>query len=120
MENLYNKVKEEIYDEAGITKEDRKTFCEGMLKHGCVSGAVADMLFKKFVINTLYDNFKEEIENLVSEYAEAEQKNRLEFLGSLNGADDVTDIITEKNLLCWFAFEEMVSKVYEEEVKNEK
>lgn len=99
--------------------EEYETFEEAIsylndVMHGCSSGIVSRLIYYVDTIK-FYDDNEDEIENLIENYTDDfGHKNRFEFIGSLNGADNIGDIGQEKNLLSWFAYEETARRLLEE------
>ena len=100
---LEAKVKEMIIDNAD---GDYETWLEDLASHGCQSGMVSGLIYYSET-SKFHDEFEDEIWNLVDEMKDSMgSKNVLEFIGGLNGAEDVGSMDQLKNLLAWFAFEE--------------
>jgi hypothetical protein len=98
------------------TDEDIKCFFEDLLSGGCQSGFINHLISYKDTI-AFFDKYEDEIENLISNNMEMMGfKTRPLFIDSLNGTAE--SITQEKNLLSWFAFEEVArclqSELYEE------
>jgi hypothetical protein len=98
IESLNDKVKE--YD-GNIT-----AVISDLLKHGCQSGIVSELIYYKDTCD-FYEGYEEEIWDLLEEQADSFGiKNILEFIGKLNGAKDVHNLEQFQNILAWFAYEE--------------
>ena len=90
--------------DAYITDEEIKGFFNDLLKGGCQSGFISDLIYYKDTIK-FFDDYEDEIEDLITEQMEdLGIKTRPLFIESLNGSAE--SITQEKNLLSWFAFEE--------------
>ena len=88
------------------TKEEAISYLNDVLNQGCVSGIASGLIYY-YDTNKFYDRNEEEIEDLIYQnQKDLGYKNRNEFIGSLNGIDDVGSLQQEKNLLSWFAYEE--------------
>lgn len=102
-----------ILDLKGFTHEEILGYLKNVCEHGGVSGSIPSLIYYKDT-NAFYDEYEEEIEELVYELQEnGGYKNRLEFLGSLNGAENVCSIEQEKNLLAWLSYEETARIILE-------
>jgi len=98
----------DMYD----NEEEIKGFFEDLSKHGCQSGMVSSLIYYSDTTKA-YDDYEDEIEELVYEMRESLGiDSRPAFIDSLNGSAE--SIHQEKNLLCWFAFEETARNIFEE------
>ena len=121
MEKLKKVLEEEIKNSNGLRKyclnhllevDNFEYFISDLFKSGCVSGMISDLIYYEDTIK-FFDEFEEEIEDLISENMEMLGiKTRPLFIESLNGSAE--SITQEKNLLSWFAFEETIRKLNEE------
>ena len=94
--------------------EEITGFISDLMRNGCVSGMIGELCYYKDT-NDFYDKFEDDIEDLIEEYGDnCGYQNRMETIASLNGADDVGNMIQEKNLLAWFGFERAVNDIADE------
>lgn len=85
-------------------------------EHGCASGT---SLIYYSDTSAFHDKFEEDIWNLLEELAEDQGISILELICSFRGSKEVGSIIELKNLLSWFAIEEVASiEVNEREVEG--
>ena len=112
-----NRLQEYVKDyllEYGEEYDDISDYISDILKNGCQSGIVGSLIYYKDT-NEFYDKYEDEIEDLLEEYQDnCGYNNRMEAIANLNGADDVGNIMQEKNLLAWFGFETAVSNIADE------
>jgi hypothetical protein len=107
---LEEKVKEMIIDNAD---GDYETWLKDLSQHGCVSGMCSGLIYYNET-GKFHDEFENEIWKLVDEAKDSMgSKNILEFIGGLNGAENVGSMDQLKNLLAWFAFEEVARTLAE-------
>ena len=86
--------------------------------NGCINGTCKELFFYYDTVE-FYDNHKDEIWEMLREEAENfGYKNIFEFLGTWsNYAKDVDDDTTFKNLLAWWAVENVCYEIiFNEEV----
>lgn len=94
--------------------EDAKSYLNDVTQYGCISGAVSKLIYYSDT-NSFYDENENEIEELLEEMRDnLGYESRLKFISSLNGADNISSMTEEKNLLAWFAYEEESNRVLEE------
>jgi len=106
-DRLINEVSNDLDDFDTI--EDIKRYLEEVSTYGGQTGIISSLIYYKDT-NNFYDRNEQEIEDLIQEYKEElGYKSRCEFMNSLNGQAE--DLIQEKNLLCWFAYEETAKKI---------
>ena len=106
-DRLINEVSNDLDDFDTI--EDIKRYLEEVSTYGGQTGIISSLIYYKDT-NNFYDRNEQEIEDLIQEYKEElGYKSRCEFINSLNGQAE--DLIQEKNLLCWFAYEETAKKI---------
>jgi len=81
-----------------------------IVEHGC-SGGTSLIYYRETVI--FYDKWKDEIWELLFKQMEeiGETTNIMEFIASFNGSKDVGSEMQFKNLLCWYAIEEMAKEI---------
>lgn len=85
-------------------------------KHGCAGGFSGITCY--YETTALYNQFQEEIWERVVDLAEDFGKTPLELIAEFGGADNVECEGTFKNLLVWFAVEEIANELVEEEEEN--
>ena len=108
---LEEKVKEMVLDHA--EDGEVESWLKNLAQHGCVSGICGGLIYYEETVK-FYDEFESEIWDLLEECKDnMGSKNILEFIGGLNGADDVGSNDQFKNLLAWFSFEETARKLAE-------
>jgi hypothetical protein len=96
-----------------------KTWLEDLLKGGCKSGMVSELIYYDDTVKFFDDN-EDDIIDLCTELTEEQgHTNLLSFLASLNGASNVGDFRQLKNLLSWLAFEEISHRIYGELFEGE-
>ncbi|MBO5183358.1 MAG: hypothetical protein J6B64_03055 [Bacilli bacterium] len=94
---------------------------EDLQKYGCISGMVSELIYYDDT-NKFFDNYKEEINDLLSETISDTGCSINELFGNKFDIEDplVLDY-NNKNLLAWFGFEETSYKLYEqvqEKIRN--
>ena len=89
-------------------------FMSDLRQSGCSSGMISELIYYLDTVK-FHDKFEEEIWNLAFEDAEDQGINIMEFISSLNGSDNVGDLDQLKNLLAWFAFEEIAFRLFDNE-----
>lgn len=103
-----------ISDIVGMNKGEAINYLKDVCQYGGVSGIMSGLIYYTDTI-AFYDMHQEEIENLVYELQNQEgYTNRFEFLASLNGAENVSNLDQEKNLLAWLSYEETARIILEE------
>ena len=81
--------------------------------HGCVTGCAHGLVYYSETIK-FHDDHRDEIWDLVEEFRkDFGHKNNMEFISTLNGAKNVHDDDQLKNLLAWFAVENMCYQIIE-------
>jgi len=111
-----NKLEEEVKSICEEYASEYDSGMTGFMKDlsygGCVSGLIGSLVYYSDT-NKFYDNFEDEIWNLVYDCMEEQgQENCLTFIASLNGAGNVGSMEQFKNLLAWFAFEETAFRMF--------
>lgn len=76
-----------------------------IVEHGCVSGCASGMVYY-FETEEFYDKFKDEIWDMLYNFADDQGTSTMELIASFNGSKDVGNDHQFKNLLAWFAVEE--------------
>ena len=93
--------------------ENVAEYLETIAEHGCVGGITG--LISYHETSAVYDVYCDEIWTLLAEQAEAcGYDGALAFIASFNGANQVEDQATFKNLLTWYAVEELAKTIVEE------
>lgn len=120
LENLkgYNNLKNYVLDYyidnnyEGI--EELLKDMEDLQQYGCVSGMIGSLIYYDDT-NKFFDNYKEEINDLLSDITTGTGLSVEELFGEKYDKEDPLNIdFSNKNLLAWFGFEETVSQLYEE------
>lgn len=91
-------------------KNNLKDYLNDITNFGCAGGFPG----LTYYIDTskLYDKFSDEIWDLAyNNFRECGYKNILEFVASFNGADQAIDSTTFKNLMVWYAAEEIAREL---------
>lgn len=113
IEWIDNPLKQYVYDSVMDNKDGYSDkgqgFIEDVLKGGCQSGIVGELIYYKDTIE-FYDKYEEWIEDLISENMDMLGiETRPLFIESLNGSAE--NLTQEKNLLSWFAYEETIREL---------
>jgi len=96
--------------------DDMKSYMEDVMNHGCQSGVCSGLIYYSDTTK-FYDKYQEEIEDLLQENKDSiygSDMSRPEFIATLNGSAE--DLTQEKNLLAWFAYEETIKNIYEQDL----
>jgi hypothetical protein len=84
---------------------------EEVVKHGCVNGCVSSLIYYEDT-NKFYDKFEEEIwEMLYDEQVDFGFSSIPEYIASFNGSKDVGSLTQFKNLLAWYAVENVANQI---------
>ena len=87
---------------------------EDLQRYGCVSGMITDLIYYDDT-NKFYDNYKDDINELLSNLLDGSGLSIQEFFGKNFDNDDPLILnFSNKNLLAWFGFEEFSYRIYEE------
>lgn len=87
---------------------------EDLQKNGCVSGMINELMYYDDT-NKFYDNYKEEINNILSNLTQETGCSVEDLFGDKFDKDDPLILdYQNKNLLAWFGFEETSYNLYEE------
>ena len=87
---------------------------EDLQRYGCVSGMITDLIYYDDT-NKFYDNYKDDINELLSNLLDGSGLSIQEFFGKNFDNDDPLILnFSNKNLLAWFLFEESSYRIYEE------
>lgn len=101
--------------------EDLLSNMEDLQQYGCISGMIPELIYYDDT-NDFFDNYKEEINQMLFETIEGTGCSIEELFG--NKFDKEDPLIIEcinKNLFAWFGFEETAYHLYDEvceKVKN--
>lgn len=94
---------------------------EDLQRHGCVSGMILPLIYYDDT-NEFYENYKEEINELLNNIISNNGCSLNELFGKKYDASDPLILgYINKNLLAWFGFEETSYNIYEminERIKN--
>ena len=86
---------------------------EDLQQYGCVSGMVSNLIYYDDT-NKFYDEYREEINELLSETLNMTGLSINELFGKNFDSDDPLILdYSNKNLLAWFGFEETSNSLYE-------
>lgn len=86
---------------------------EDLQRYGCVSGMITDLIYYDDT-NKFYDNYKDDINELLSNLLDGSGLSIQEFFGKNFDNDDPLILnFSNKNLLAWFGFEESSYRIYE-------
>ena len=80
--------------------------------HGCVSGCASGLIYYNET-TAFYDKFTDEIWDMLYQQMNdmGETQNIMQFIAQFNGADNVGSDHQFKNLLCWYAVEEIAHEL---------
>ena len=96
-----------------IKKNLDKDQIKDVVEHGCVNGTVSELIYYSDT-SAFHDAHEDEIWDMVWKSAEEHGQAVLEFLASLNGGR-VNSMYQLKNLLTWFAVEEICFHMVQDE-----
>ena len=86
---------------------------ENLQRYGCVSGMIGSLIYYDDT-NKFYDEYKEEINDLLSDLIDGTGLSMNELFGDkFDNEDPLVLECSNKNLLAWFGFEETANKLYE-------
>lgn len=103
MDILFKSVKDQLGCE---DEEELQNTLIDICQHGADSGFPGFIYYVDTV--EFYKNNEEEIWDLLDDqYADSEHNNIIAFIGSFNGAKNVGNLTQFKNLLAWYALEEV-------------
>ena len=90
--------------------ENLKEELKDIANHGCEGGFTGLIYYHE--TSLLYDTYQKEIWEMLCEDAESfGDGNVLSFITSLNGSKNVSDEMTFKNLLVWYAAERLAHQI---------
>ena len=94
---------------------------EDLQRYGCVSGMIHSLIYYDDT-NRFYEDYKEEINDLLSNLIENTGLSVSQLFGdNFDNEDPLILDYSNKNLLAWFGFETTANSIYEkvyEQVKN--
>ena len=91
--------------------EYREGYIKDVLQFGCISGAVSGLTYYTDTA-AFYDKYTEEIWDLLEETrSETGERNIINVISGLNGADDIGSDEQFKSLLAWFGYEVTMNKI---------
>lgn len=94
-----------------LDEDDPKSYIIDVTNHGCVSGTCSNLIYYKDTCE-FYTKHKGDIWEMASERAnEMGEKNLLQMIANLNGADSVGGVDQFENLMAWYGYEETIRKV---------
>jgi hypothetical protein len=92
---------------------------EEVVKYGCVNGCVSSLIYYADTVK-FHDKFEEEIwEMLYDEYQEFGFNSIPEYIASFNGSKEVGSLMQFKNLLAWYAVENVSRQILDEKEQQE-
>ena len=88
---------------------------EEVVKHGCVNGCVSSLIYYEDTVK-FHDKFEEEIwEMLYDAQMDMGFDSIPEYIASFNGSKNVGSLMQFKNLLAWYAVENVARQILDEE-----
>ena len=88
---------------------------EEITNHGCVNGCVSSLIYYEDTVK-FHDKFEEEIwELLYNNYIDLGCSSIPDLISTFNGSKNVETLRQFKNLLAWYAVEEISRQILEEE-----
>jgi len=91
---------------------------ENIVNNGCVSGAAGCHIYYVDTV-AFYQEFDNQIWDMVYDASQDQGISSLEFIASLNGNKDVGCMEQLENLLCWYAIEETACSILNNQTKGE-
>jgi hypothetical protein len=111
--------KETIKDWVLNEVKDGSINLEEVVKYGCVNGCVSSLIYYADTVK-FHDKFEEEIwEMLYDEYQEFGFNSIPEYIASFNGSKEVGSLMQFKNLLAWYAVENVSRQILDEKEQQE-
>jgi hypothetical protein len=108
-------IKDWVLDEV----KDGSINLEELVKHGCVNGCVSSLIFYTDTTK-FHDKFEEEIwEMLFHDHQEFGFDSIPEYIASFNGSKNVGSLEQFKNLLAWYAVENVARQILDEQEQKE-
>ena len=92
--------------------QENPDIIEEIVQHGCSGGVVGELIYYADT-SAFYEKYKDEIwERLYNSAQDLdEHKNCLHFVSTFNGGCDVGSDLQFKNLLAWWACEDMAHEI---------
>lgn len=107
---LQKKVIQWANEKAADYEGNYKAVFEDLMRGGCTSGFVSELIYYSDTVK-FYNDYENDIWDLLDEKATEYGQNILGFIASLKGSNDVGSNDQFKNLLVWFAFEETAFEI---------
>lgn len=111
---MYKRVINEIIKDSeyynGNYKERLKARCEDV-QHGCGSGVVSSMIYYSDTL-AFFKRYKKDILKLLKEVCNEYGCSTLELLRDFDADDIFCEDTHNRNLLAWFAYEEINNRLY--------
>ena len=112
MSKLYDAVLEGIQEYEEATEQIQ--YIQDTLQYGCVSGNVGELIYYHDTIKW-YEDYKEEINELLYEWLESSGMSISEMFGDKFDSEDSLCIQqNNQNLLAWFSYEETARNILQE------
>lgn len=112
--NLTNYVIDHYINENYDSIDDLLNNMEDLQKYGCISGMIGELIYYDDT-NKFFDDYKNEINEMLYELIEGTGCSMEELFGSKFDKEDPLVInYSNKNLLAWFGFEETSNRLYDE------
>ncbi len=96
----------EYLDENEENGYSRKNILEDITEHGCQSGIIGELIYYKDTVD-FYDEYEDEIWERINNCADSQGVDAHTFISQLNGSKTVMSGDQHKNLLTWFAVEDV-------------
>ena len=110
-EETKSNLKEEVLEIILETEDDYlRGYMEDVVRHGCISGAVGKLIYHKDT-HAFFDRHEKEIGEILVELQQETGMSHLELFGDKWDIDDPFVEDTNKNLLAWFAFEDLTARI---------
>lgn len=110
-----NKLEKRVWGIMEAHAEERDSglvgFMEDLNYGGCASGLIGELVYYKDTV-AFYEQYEDEIWELIVDGASDGGQNVAEFIAGLGGIGNVGGADQFKNLLSWFAFEETAYLLY--------
>lgn len=86
-------------------------------QHGCISGICSDLIYYNDTCK-FHDKHEQEIWDLLDQNAQASDCSIIQLIEQFKGQKDVGSMTQFKNLLTWYAVEEIAYQIIEESENN--
>ena len=95
-----------------LLDNQEKSTIRDVVEHGCSGGVVGELIYYADT-EAFYEKYKEEIWQRLYDSAQDcdEHQNCLHFVSTFNGGCDVGSDLQFKNLLAWWACEDMAHEI---------